>query len=403
MNPDSSRRNFLRVGLTLPAVGLAGSRPGAAFQPPSSIAYRTLGKTGLKVCPVGVGVGFTPDPSVIARAVDLGINYFDTANDYSNGNSERLLAAGLKGVPRDKVIVVSKTPAKTRGVFMADLEASLKNLATDRIEIWLLHAKSKPEDVPDELLEAGSEAKKQGKIRFFGVSTHDLDLMADHFVKAGNIDAVTFTYNFTMGTGRDSAIAKLSKAGIGLTAMKVMAANGGVLPDFSAMGRGPGRGPGGGGGGGQARGGGMPPRPAAIKNPLPALKWALRNPMVATTIPGVRDVEMLEMNLKALSEEFTAEDEKLLSARSEEIRPYYCRMCYSCRGQCPKGMPVPDQLRILAYADFYGDFPLAQRSFAALPKEVQALRCGDCSECSVHCPNGVRVADRLMRAQELLG
>lgn len=337
----------------------------------------------MKVCPVGVGCGFTPDPAVIARAVDLGINYFDTANDYSNGNSERLLTTGLRGVPRDKVIVVSKTPARTRGVFMADLEDSLKNLATDRIDIWLLHAKSKPAEVPDELLEAANQAKKQGKIRFFGVSTHDLDLMADHFVKAGNIDAVTFTFNFTMGAGRDAAIAKLSKAGIGLTAMKVMAANGGGLPKMP-------------------KGGGEPP-PQAIDNALPALKWVLRNPMVATTIPGVRDMEMLELNIRALSEKFTAGDEKRLSARNEEVRPYYCRMCYSCRGQCPKGMPVPDQLRILAYADFYRDFPLAQRSFAALPKEVRAIRCGDCSECSVRCPNGVRVADRLIRAQELLG
>lgn len=402
MNPEPSRRNFLRAGLTLPAIGLAGSGPGAAFEAPSSIPYRTLGKTGLKVCPVGVGVGFTPDPSVIARAFDLGVNYFDTANDYSNGNSERLLTVGLKGIPRDKVVVVSKTPAKTRGAFVADLEDSLKNLATDRIDIWLLHAKSKPEDVPDELLEAGDTAKKQGKIRFFGVSTHDLDLMADRFLKAGNIDVVTFTYNFTMGAGREAAIARLSKAGIGLTAMKVMAANGGVLPDFAAMMTGRGAGRGAGGGAGQARGGAMPPRPAPIKNPLPALKWVLRNPLVATTIPGVRDVEMLEMNLRAINEKFTDEDEKLLVARSEEIRPYYCRMCYSCRGQCPKGLPVPDQLRILAYADFYGDFPLAQRSFAALPKEVRALRCGDCSQCSVRCPNGVRVADRLIRAQELL-
>ena len=382
MKPDSSRRDFLRVGLTLPAVGLAGSRPGAAFEPPSSIPYRTLGKTGLKVCPVGFGTGFTPEPTVIARAVDLGVNYFDTSSDYANGNSERLVTQGLKGVPRDKVIVVSKTPAKTRGVFMSDLEASLKNLATDRIDIWLLHGKSKPEEVPDELLEAGSAAKKQGKIRFFGVSTHDLNLMADHFVKAGNIDAVTFTYNFTMGAGRDAAIAKLSKAGIGLTAMKVMAAYGGGLPKMP-------------------KGGGEPP-PTALDNALPALKWVLRNPMVATTIPGVRDVDMLELNIRALSEKFTAEDEKRLVARSEAIRPYYCRMCYSCRGQCPKGMPVPDQLRILAYADFYGDFPLAQRSFAALPKEVRDLRCADCAECSVRCPNGVKVADRLIRAQELL-
>ena len=392
MNPETSRRSFIRAGLTLPAVGLAAPCSGAAFEAPSSIPYRTLGKTGLKVCPVGVGVGFTPDPSVIARAFDLGVNYFDTANDYSNGNSERLLAVGLKGIPRDKVIVVSKTPAKTRGAFMADLEESLKNLATDRIDIWLLHAKSKPEEVPDELLEAGDTAKKQGKIRFFGVSTHDLDLMADRFLKAGNIDVVTFVYNFTMGTGRETAIAKLSQAGIGLTAMKVMAANGGVLPDFSSMTK----------GGRAGRGGGMPPRPAPIKNPLPALKWVLRNPLVATTIPGVRDTEMLEMNFRAINEKFTDEDRKLLAARSEEIRPYYCRMCYSCRGQCPKEVPVTDQLRILAYADFYGDFPLAQRSFAALPEKVRAVRCGECAECTVHCPNGVRVPERLIRAQELL-
>jgi predicted aldo/keto reductase-like oxidoreductase len=372
------------VGLTLPAVGLAGSRPGAAFQAPSSIPYRTLGKTGLKVCPVGVGVGLTPDPTVFARAVDLGINFFDTANDSSNGNSERMLAVGLKGVPRDKVIISTKTPAKTRGVFMSDLEASLKNLATGHIDIWLLHAKSKPEDVPDELLAAADEARKQGKIRFFGVSTHDVELMADPFIKAGNIDVVTFPYNFTMGAGREAVIGKLSQAGIGLTAIKVMAANGGALPTRRAPGSAP------------------PPRPPAIKNPLPALKWALRNPMVGVAIPGVRDIEMLEMNLQVLNEKFTAEDEKLLSARSEEVRPYYCRLCYSCRGQCPKGMPVQDQLRILAYADFYNDFPLAQRSFAALPKEARRLRCADCSECSVHCPNGVRVAERLIRAQELL-
>jgi aryl-alcohol dehydrogenase-like predicted oxidoreductase len=401
MKIDPSRRGFLRTGLALPAAGLVASQSGEAFQQSKPLPHRTLGKTGLKVCPVGVGVGFTPDPSVIARAVDLGVNLFDTANDYSNGNSERLLTVGLKGIPRDKVIIVSKTPAKTRADFMKDLEDSLKNLATDRVDIWLLHAKSKPEEVPDELLKAGDDARKQGKIRFYGVSTHDIDAMADHFVKAGNIDAVTFTYNFTMGTAKEASIAKLHKAGIGLTAMKVMAANGGVLPDFSRMMNNGGRAAGAGAGGGQARPA-MPPRPAAIKNPLPALKWVVKNPMVATTIPGVRDIEMLEMNLRALTEPYTPEDEKLLVARSEEIRPYYCRMCYRCEGQCPKGVPVTDELRILAYADFYGDFPFAQKSFSRLPAEARAVRCSDCSQCAVDCPNGVHVADRLIRAQEIL-
>jgi len=370
----------MQAGLALPAAGLA-------FEPPAAIPYRTLGKTGLKVNPVGMGVGFTPDPSVVARAVDLGVNFFDTANDYSNGNSERLLAQGLKGGLRNKVIVVSKTPANDRKTFFADLESSLKNLETDHVDIWLMHAKDKPQAAPDELIEAGAEARKQGKTLFFGVSTHDLDSMVDRAVQT-KMDVVIFSYNFTMGAARDAAIAKARDAGIGLVALKVMAATGG----------GPGFPP-----GGRAGRGAPPARPARLQNPLAALKWVLKNPSLAAAIPGIRDADMLETNLKALTEKFTAEDEKALTARNEEIRPYYCRMCYRCEGQCAKGLPVPDQLRILAYADFYNDFPLARTNFQRLPEEVRAVRCSDCAACSVKCPNGVRVPERLIRAQEMLG
>jgi predicted aldo/keto reductase-like oxidoreductase len=63
---------------------------------------------------------------------------------------------------------------------------------------------------------------------------------------------------------------------------------------------------------------------------------------------------------------------------------------------------VTDELRILAYADFYNNFPLARAHFLHLPEQAQAVRCSDCSSCAVRCPNGVRVADRLIRAQEML-
>lgn len=384
MKSDSSRRRFLQAGLALPAAGIIGQQPGAAFPASTPLPQRTLGKTGIQVCPVGFGCGFTPDPAVVAQAVDLGVNYFDTANDYSNGNSERLLAAGLKGL-RNKVVVVSKTPARTRTSALADLDDSLKNLATDHLDIWLLHARNRPADIPDELLEAGAAAKKQGKTRFFGVSTHDLDALADYVLKTANMDVVLFSYNFTMAQTRDAAIAKLHAAGVGLAAMKVMAATGG----------GPGFGRGG------ARGA-MTARPAPLRNPLPALKWVVKNAAVATTIPGIRDADMLQMNLRALTETYGPADDKVLVARSEEIRPYYCRMCFRCTGQCPKGLPVADQLRILAYADFYGDFPLARNSFLRLPEDVRAVRCSDCGTCAVQCPNGVHVAERLIRAQELL-
>ncbi|MBZ5585551.1 MAG: aldo/keto reductase [Acidobacteriia bacterium] len=294
---------------------------------------------------------------------------------YSGGNSERLLAQGLKGGLCQKVVLASKTPASDRKTFFADLESSLKNLETDHVDIWLLHAKDKPAAAPDELIEAGAEARKQGKIRFFGLSTHDIDAMVDRAVQT-KLDVVIISYSFAMGASRDAAIAKAQAAGIGLVAMKVMAATGGGMP---------------------------PARPARLKNPLAALKWVLKNPSITVAIPGTRDADMLEMNLRALTEKITPEDEKSLSARNEEIRPYYCRMCYRCTGQCPKGVPVPDQLRILAYADFYNDFPFARTNFQRLPEEVRAIRCQDCATCAVRCPNGVRVAERLIRAQEMLG
>jgi predicted aldo/keto reductase-like oxidoreductase len=391
MNSDSSRRNFLRAGLTIPAAGLALPHVGSAFQGSAAIPLRTLGKTGLKANPLGMGVGFTPDPAVVSRAVDLGVNFFDTANDYAAGNSERLLAQGLKGI-RDKVIIVSKTPAQTKTQATTDLDDSLKNLQTDHVDVWLLHAKDTPQQVSDELLETFETAKKQGKIRFYGFSTHDINQMADHAIKS-KVDVVLFSYNFTMGASKDAAIKKLHDAGIGTAAIKAMAATGGAMPTF-------GFGRGGAGGGGRAAA--APARPARIQNPLPALKWVLKNPDLTAVFPGIRDNDMLDMNLKALTEKYTAEDDKVLTARNEEVRPYYCRMCFQCAGQCPKGVAVPDQLRILAYADFYNDFPFARTSFLKLSEEARAVRCSDCSTCAVKCPNGVRVPERLIRAQEML-
>lgn len=385
MKFDASRRDLFRLGLSLPVAGMVIPVMSSAADSPAPIPLRTLGKTGLKVAPVGFGCGFTPDPSVIARAIDMGVNLFDTANDYSNGNGERMLAEGMKG-RRDKVVVISKTPARTKSQAAADLESSLKNLKTDHVDVWLLHAKGTPQDVSDELLEHGETARREGKIRFFGFSTHDINQMADHAIRS-KLDVIVFSYNFTMGADKEAAIQRAHEAGIGLAAIKVMAAFGGA-PPFGARG----------GSGGAA----VPLRPRRIENPLPALKWVVKNPAISAALPGTGNNDMLEMNFKAMTEKFTPEDQKVLVARSEEVRPYYCRMCFQCAGQCPKGVPVPDELRILAYADFYNDFLRAQTHFQRLPEQARATRCSDCSVCAVRCPNGVRVAERLMRVQEML-
>ena len=99
MNDRPSRRDFLAAGLALPAAVGSTTVPGlpaqvkpASAQPSSGgLSYRVLGKTGLKPTRVSFGCAITSDPSVIERAVDLGINYFDTSRRYQNGNNERML------------------------------------------------------------------------------------------------------------------------------------------------------------------------------------------------------------------------------------------------------------------------------------------------------------------------
>ena len=104
--PNSSRRNFLLAGLAAPGAVLAtrqsGSVPPPALAAHTSVAtpglrYRVLGKTGLKVTTVGFGCMVTSDASVIERAADMGITYFDTARVYQSGNNERMVGAALKG------------------------------------------------------------------------------------------------------------------------------------------------------------------------------------------------------------------------------------------------------------------------------------------------------------------
>jgi uncharacterized protein len=376
MSSESSRRDFLAAGLTLPVAGLAASRTlGAISLPAAALPYRTLGKTGPKVTPVGFGCMITSDPSVIARAIDLGINYFDTARVYQGGNNERMVGAALKD-SRNKIILSSKSGANNKAGALAHLETSLKELGTDHLDIWYMHSKDNPDAINDDMVDAWLTAKSQGKVRFIGVSTHNVNAIVDRVLQVGKFEVLLNTYNFTIAANNDASYKRLSDAGVGLVAMKVMAPAGPGRASSQQQ---------------LKRAGG----------PLSALKWVLKNPLFSTTIPSMTDADQLEMNFRAMSEKFGTEDEKLLAVLNEEVRPYYCRFCHECSGVCPKGLPVADTIRFLSYADFYGQFALGREHFLQLPEEVRNVRCSDCSNCPIQCPNGVHVIERLTRAQEL--
>jgi uncharacterized protein len=196
VNSHQSRRKFLQAGLALPAAGLvssAGLNP--TFQGSSSapkVVYRTLGKTKLKVSGVGYGIGFVPVKEVVARAIDMGINYFDTSRDY--GDSEKIFSEVIKGRQRDKIVIATKSPSRTKEAIIKDLETSLKALGTDYVDIWHLHGKDSPAQIPDEAI-AGLEAcKKSGKTRFIGFSCHDINNMVPFILKTKKFDVIQTTY-----------------------------------------------------------------------------------------------------------------------------------------------------------------------------------------------------------------
>ena len=372
MKPNSGtpRRNFLAAALAFPAARLDTGLP-----------VRVLGKTGLKVTTLGFGCAWTSDASVFTRALDLGVNHFDTAPVYQGGNNEAMVRVGI-GNRRKQIVLSTKTEAASRAEALRQLERSLKELGTDYVDIWYLHGKDSPEGIRADLVEAQEIAKRQGKTRFIGVSTHRLIQTAPAILKTGKMEVVLAACNFTMDPAVEQAAASLHKAGLGLVNMKAMA-----------------------GGPANARWPGQDALPRAFKQPgVPgaSLKWVLARSVFTSALVGMLSRDEVEENIASALAPFTEADRKLLAVRLPQIRPLYCRMCGRCDARCPRGLPVAEILRYLMYAESYGQFPSARQHFQRLPQPVTRVRCADCAACPVHCPNGVMVRQRLAKAQDWL-
>lgn len=173
------RRTFF--GSAAAAAGLSTSSQGAPIKP-GDIPMRTFGKTGEKVTIIGPAGGrfpmitFDEAKAIAWRAYELGINYFDTARLYWNGKSEEVYGAALQPV-RKKVFITTKCHLYSKTEAMAALEASLKALRTDYIDLWQIHQVGEMKEVeqifgPGGSIEAFEHAKKQGKCRFIGFTGH---------------------------------------------------------------------------------------------------------------------------------------------------------------------------------------------------------------------------------------
>ena len=164
---------------------------------------RTLGRTGEKLSIIGFGgivvMDATPAQAAerVAHAIDRGVNYFDVAPSY--GNAEEMLGPALEPY-RKNVFLACKTLERSRAGATAELEASLRHLRTDHVDLYQLHAVTKKEDVaqilgPSGALEAFVAARAAGKTRFLGFSAHNVDA-ALALIDAFSFDTILFPINF---------------------------------------------------------------------------------------------------------------------------------------------------------------------------------------------------------------
>lgn len=381
-----SRRDFLRRGAAAAALSAASAvklnldrAEAATARKSTGMLYRTLGRTKLKVSALGMGTIAIENAAVIHRAMDLGINFFDTAECYQGGNSEIKLGKALKG-RRDKAIVATKwhtnghTPAQE---LLDSLDASLTRLQMDYVDLIQIHGAGGAGQVnSDELWEAFTTARKAGKARFNGVTAHGNQVeVINAAVKSGRYDAVLPSYNAMLAGQLKAVIAAAAKAKVGVIAMKVL----------------------------QPAHEGSEALKGLRGNPFQqAIQWVINDTNVATAIVDMPNFEQLEEDVAGARMTMTRAELDRFEQAVAMAAAGTCHLCGACTGQCPRGVQVAEVMRYRLYHDGYGDRVRAVQLYRELPTGASAAACGDCDGCRVICPWGVAVRSRMEQMHGVL-
>jgi len=336
----------------------------------STLEYRTLGKTGLKVTAVSMGVMNCSDPAVLQRAFDLGINFYDTADCYMRGRNEEMVGKVFEG-KREKVLIQTKVHAHDEKKMRSSVERSLRRLKTDYIDVLVWHGLRSPEEVSDtSLYEFMTKMKKEGKARFTGFSAHSH--MANLLREAAKLnfhDVALVSYNFTHSKDLREAVALAAKSGIGIVAMKTQA-----------------------GGYKKQRMGGLSPHQAA-------LKYVLMDQNISMAIPGVTTIEQIEECAAVMGASFSKKNLDELKEYQSFLQGRICTMCGGCTGECPYEVPHSDLLRLVMYRDGYENDGLVKEVLGETEPFQNIEHCSECSSCSVICRRGLDIQAQIKRIQ----
>jgi predicted aldo/keto reductase-like oxidoreductase len=374
------RRDFLIRGAGALGAGLLGTAGASAFAAdgaPRVRRYVPLGRTGMEISDISFGSSRTSDPDVVRHAFERGVNYFDSAEGYKDGDSEEAIGAGLAGV-RDKVFITSKTKADAdakRGEMMTALEGSLRRLRTDTIDVYFNHAVNDVDRMGnEEWHEFTAAAKKQGKIRFRGMSGHAGRLVEAFHQKMFN--AFDFV---TLQPELPPVLARAHREGVGVVAMKTL------------MG---------------ARANDMRPYESGGSTfAQAAFKWTLSNPDVDALVISMKEPKQIDEYLGASGAvDVGRADRRLLETYAAMNGARYCQHgCDRCSASCPAGVSISEVLRTRMYDVDYGDPELARRDYAQLGAGAGACLACAAAPCAGACPNGLPIPDFTRDAARRLG
>ncbi|MHC4562024.1 MAG: aldo/keto reductase [Planctomycetota bacterium] len=370
---------------------------------PETVPTREFGKTGVKVPILAVGgtINVRDNQLLLHQAFKWGATYWDTAEGYGGGRSEKGFGQFFEAnsEARKKVFLVTKAGARDNAGRTKALAGSLDRLKTDYVDMFFIHGVSRPDDLNDDAKAWAEQMKKAGKIKFFGFSTHEN--MSECLARAatlGWVDGIMTTYNYRIvpldkanGGKLAAAIEACNKAGIGLTAMKTQGqgaerygnldaeAEKKLLDAFTAKG-------------------------FSIEQAASKAVWD--NKSFACVCSKMDNMTKLKDNVAAAMDktELSARQRHALERFAVATASSYCAGCSNICSRAVNGRaPVCQVMRYLMYHNAYGDKDEARELFAALPADVRGrLTQIDYSAAEARCPQGIAIGQRMKQAVETL-
>ena len=429
-----SRRGFFRSSVAA-AAGLGifsrerifGEETDTSAEKPKIKKYRILGRTGFKSSDIGFGTASLTDEAVLATALDTGVNYIDTAPNYSRGGVERIVGSAIKKRDRKSLFITTKVfwmGDKITKEWVKDMcHRSLERLQTDYIDCYMIHGGSKEKVKNEKFHAAVTELKSEGKVRFCGLSNHGvqygqaperMDDVIGAAAEDGRFDVFLFAYNYLQREMGENVLKICQEKNIGTTLMKTnpvweyvefkeymdsLKESGKEIPEWLVK------------------------RVDLYKERVDqsedfkrkydlktfdqvrdtAIKFVLSHPAVNTVTFSFSSYDQINSYIALSGKKLEGFEEKMLSDYASATGRLYCRhACGECESQCPHKVPVNTIMRYNHYFRAQGREKDALEKYASLSRS-KADVCAHCSGyCERACPYEIPIQGLLTLAHKTL-